>query len=374
LTKLKKFFEKADIKTKELVLTIPSYCSNVERQSLLDACEIAGLRCVRILNESTALALQYGFFRKKDLDAEKARIVAIVDVGHSKTTITIASFLQGKTKIICHKSDRNLGARDWDYALMEMIGGKFKDKYGSDPRKNTRCKLRMLEGIEKARKMISACSDANINIEYLLDEEDLNHMLKRDEFESVCAPFFERFTQLCKDTIEGAGLTTEQIDNVEMFGDATRTPIILELTKTVFNKTETFRTLNSLEAVAKGAALQAAMLSPLFSVASFSVEEYNPLPVQITYSFNGVQDKSTCKELFKLGSTFPITQSVTFDNKNGDCDLLISYSESARQNLIVGLPDQIAQYKVHGGSAKHAENKCGGSKLKFRMKISNDIH
>lgn len=83
------------------------------------------------------------------------------------------------------------------------------------------------------------------------------------------------------------GLTTDEIDFVEMFGDATRTPIILELSKAVFNKTETFRTLNSLEAVAKGAALQSAMLSPLFSVASFAVEEYNALPVQITYSFNG---------------------------------------------------------------------------------------
>lgn len=211
---MKKFFEKADIKTKDLVLTIPSYCSNVERQSLLDACEIAGLRCTRILNESTALALQYGFFRKKDLHAENKRIVAIVDVGHSKTTITIASFLQGKTKIICHKSDRNLGARDWDWELMQMIGGKFKDKFGCDPRKNTRCKLRMLEGIEKARKMISACSDANINIDYLLEDEDLNHMLKKDEFETICDPYFRRFTELCKATIEEAGKKHNQITNL----------------------------------------------------------------------------------------------------------------------------------------------------------------
>lgn len=109
-----------------------------------------------------------------------------------------------------------------------------------------------------------------------------------------------------------------------MCGDATRTPIILELTKLAFKKAECRRTLNSLETIAKGAALQAAMCSPLFSVASFAVEEYNPLPVEITYSFNGSGAPVT-KELFKRGSTFPVTQAVTFDNKNGDMDLLIHY-------------------------------------------------
>lgn len=163
---------------------------------MLDACEIAGLRCTRVLNESTAIALQYGFFRKKDLDAEVAKIVAFVDVGHSKTTVTIASFLQGKTKIICHKSDRNMGARDWDWEIMQLIGGKFAEKYGCDPRTNVRCRIRMLTAIEKARKMISSTPDSNINIDYLMEEEDLNHMLKREEFEQLIDPAMRRFSAL----------------------------------------------------------------------------------------------------------------------------------------------------------------------------------
>jgi molecular chaperone DnaK (HSP70) len=94
LLKMKRFYELSEIRCKELVLTVPSYCSNVERQSLLDAAEIAGLKCQRVINESTAIALQYGFFRKRDLDPKVERIVAFVDFGHSKTTISIASFLQ----------------------------------------------------------------------------------------------------------------------------------------------------------------------------------------------------------------------------------------------------------------------------------------
>ena len=111
--------------SKDIVISVPSYCSNVERQSSLDAAEIAGLKCLRLINESTAISLQYGFFRKKDLDAKEERRVVFVDFGHSKTTVTIASFIQGKTKIICHKSDRNLGARDFDWAILDLVGGEF---------------------------------------------------------------------------------------------------------------------------------------------------------------------------------------------------------------------------------------------------------
>jgi heat shock protein 4 len=194
LVKIKKYFEKAEIKSKDVVLSIPSYCSNVERQSLLDAAEIAGLNCLRVINESTAIALQYGFFRKKDLDAKEAKIVAFVDFGHSKTTVTLASFVQGKTKIICHKSDRN-----------QTIGGDFAKKVGADPRKNVRCIIRMLESIEKARKIISSTSDSNINIDYLLEEEDLNFNLKREEFEKMVEPLTSRFTELLLATIAESG-------------------------------------------------------------------------------------------------------------------------------------------------------------------------
>lgn len=94
LKKVHKFYENANIQTKDIVISVPSYFSNVERQSVLDACDIAGLKCVRLINESTAVCLNYGFFRKADLpEKENPRIVAFVDFGHSKLTVTVASFL-----------------------------------------------------------------------------------------------------------------------------------------------------------------------------------------------------------------------------------------------------------------------------------------
>jgi hypothetical protein len=104
------------------------------------------------------------------------------------------------------------------------------------------------------------------------------------------------------------------------------------------------------------------MLSPLFSVSSFIVEEYNPLPVSITYRF-GSDGAPVTKELFPKGSMFPLTKTVTFDNKVGDMDLLIHYSPAAE--ILSGLPTQIAQYMIKAGKPKHSESPLGASKVKF---------
>jgi len=89
-----------------------------------------------------------------------------------------------------------------------------------------RCQVRMLEAVEKARKMLSSVPDAGINVDYLLNEEDLVRTLKRDEFEQVIDPFVRRFSDLIKETIALSGLNADQIHSVELLGDATRTPII----------------------------------------------------------------------------------------------------------------------------------------------------
>ena len=169
-----------------MVFAVPSYFSNTERQAFLDAIEIADLKCLRIINESTAVALTYGFFRKPELPEKgEPRVVAFVDLGHSKLTVTIASFLAGKMKVISHNSDRNLGARNFDYELVEKLGEEFKKKYGCDPRKNVKTRLRLLDVIEKQRKILSANLEATVHIESLMEDEDLHRNIKRTEFEEL---------------------------------------------------------------------------------------------------------------------------------------------------------------------------------------------
>jgi len=157
---------------------------------------------------------------------EKPRNVAFVDLGHSKCTITVAQFTPDKVKIVCHHSDRNLGGRDFDYIIMEKLAAEFDKKYGEDPMENSRCKLRIMEAVEKCRKILSADKEAGINVDYLLNEEDLVRSLKREEMEQLIDPCLTRFTTLLKETIELSKLTTADIHFVELLGDCTRTPIV----------------------------------------------------------------------------------------------------------------------------------------------------
>jgi len=370
LVKLKEFYDTANISvTDGIVFTIPSYASNVERQSLYDAIEIAGLKCPRIINESTSIALNYGFFKRKDFTKEKAKTVVFVDFGHCKTTITVAQFWPEKVKIVCHHSDRNLGGRDFDYVIMEKLGGEFEKKFGCDPREQPRCVLRMMEGIEKARKILSADKEAGINVDFLLEEEDLVRSLKRDEFEEMVAPCIKRFETLLTETIALSGLTSEDIDSIELVGDATRTPCIQETIKAVFGKEECSRTLNALDTVCRGACLQAAILSPTYNVAAFNVEDYNSLPISITYTFADKPDAPKMMTLFDVGTSFPVTKSLSFKNKLGNMNLLIHYQEGSK--LMQGLPLQLANYTIKEGKMKHSDK---GSKAEFIIKVENSIH
>lgn len=153
-----------------------------------------------------------------------------------------------------------------------------------------------------------------------------------------------------------------------MVGDATRIPLVQQKIKEVFGVDQVHRTLNSIECVARGASLQAAMLSPLFKVADYEVQEYNLYPVSISYSFGnqeGAEQKVITKELFPLGSSFPSTKTITFDNKKGGMDLLVHYSQGVQ--IVQGLPTQIAQYKIKEGKPKH-------DKVSFILRVSNNIH
>jgi len=124
-----------------------------------------------------------------------------------------------------------------------------------------RCRLRLMEAIEGARKRLSADKEAPINVDYLLNEEDLLRSLKREEFEEIIAPCLVRFREVLSEALVLSKLHTEEIEFVELLGDATRIPIIQEIIKEEFKKEELQRTLNAIDSCARGASLAAAMLS-----------------------------------------------------------------------------------------------------------------
>jgi heat shock protein 4 len=133
-------------------------------------------------------------------------------------TVTIASFIKGKMQIVVHKSDRNIGARNMDYLLVEKLGEEFTKKYGADPRKNIRARLRLLDVIEKQRKILSGNKEATIHLEALLEDEDLHKNLQRSDFEELINPMIEKFTEVLKEALDQSGKFSSTIhmqDRVE---------------------------------------------------------------------------------------------------------------------------------------------------------------
>lgn len=233
LHKLKCFFTDPG-EVAEAVVAVPPFFSAVERQAVLDACKIGGIKCLKLLNENTAVALAYGFFRRKEFDEKTPRNVAFLDLGHGSASVTIASFTQKKVKIISHNSDRNLGARSFDYTLMKKLAHEFEAKYGCNPLETPKTRLRLLEAIEKGRIMLSANQEVQINVECLMEDEDLSRHLTRDEFIVMIEPDLERLNALLEKTLAESGLTPSDIHSVEMIGEATRIPIVQDRAQDVF--------------------------------------------------------------------------------------------------------------------------------------------
>lgn len=174
-------------KVNELVISVPGYYTEQERKALLDACKVADINVTRLFNESSAVALSYGIFRRKDLSAT-AKNVVFVDLGHSKLSAFCGTFTNEKCGILAETFSRQVGCRNIDWELLKHFASQFQAKYDCNPMKNEKAKLRMLEAIEKMRKTLSANSDAQINIECLMEDEDLHATCTRSELEGLIQP------------------------------------------------------------------------------------------------------------------------------------------------------------------------------------------
>lgn len=248
---------------------IPVYFTDLQRRAVLDAAAIAGLNPLRLFHETTATALAYGIY-KTDLPESEQINVAFVDVGHASMQVCIAGYKKGQLKILSHSYDESLGGRDFDEVLFQHFAAKFKDEYKVDVYQNARACVRLRVSCEKLKKMLSANPEAPLNIECLMDEKDVRGFMKRDMFEEISAPILQRVKAPLEKALAEAGLTVENIHSVEVVGSGSRIPAMIKILTGYFGK-EPRRTMNASECVARGSALQCAILSPTFKVREFQV-------------------------------------------------------------------------------------------------------
>ncbi|KAG7515655.1 heat shock 70 kDa protein 4-like [Solea senegalensis] len=314
LTKLKETAESAMKKpVADCVISVPSYFTDVERRSVMDAAQIAGLNCLRLMNETTAVALAYGIY-KQDLPApeEKPRIVVFVDLGHSGYQVSVCAFNKGKLKILATAFDSELGGKDFDNILVNYFCEEFGKKYKLDVKSKPRALVRLYQECEKLKKLMSAnSSDLPLNIECFMNDIDVSSKLNRGHFEEMCAGLLAKVEGPLRSIMEQAKLKKEDIYAVEIVGGASRIPAIKERISKVFGK-ELSTTLNADEAVARGCALQCAILSPAFKVREFSITDVVPYSISLKWNSaaeDGVSAKVKVKVRVNVHGVFSVSNA-----------------------------------------------------------------
>uniref|UniRef100_A0AAR2JPU1 Heat shock protein 4 like n=1 Tax=Pygocentrus nattereri TaxID=42514 RepID=A0AAR2JPU1_PYGNA len=366
LTKLKETSEGALKKpVVDCVISVPSFFTDGERRSLMDACQIAGLNCLRLINDTTAVALAYGIY-KQDLPnpEEKPRNVVFVDIGHSSYQVSIVSFNKGKLKVLATAFDPYLGGRNFDEELVEHFCEEFKGRYKLNVKENPRALLRLYQECEKLKKLMSAnSSELPLNIECFMNDIDVSGKMNRSHFEEMCAHLLMRVEAPLKAVLDQSKLSRDEIYGVEVVGGATRIPAIKERISKFFFK-DISTTLNADEAVARGCALQCAILSPAFKVREFSITDVVPFPVTLRWKSPTDEGVGEC-EVYTKNHAAPFSKVITFHKKE-PFDLEAFYSSP--QDL--PYPDsRIGRFTV-----QNVMPQPDGDSSKVKVKVRVNVH
>ncbi|XP_031321703.1 heat shock protein 105 kDa isoform X2 [Camelus dromedarius] len=366
LTKLKETAENNLKKpVTDCVISVPSFFTDAERRSVLDAAQIVGLNCLRLMNDMTAVALNYGIY-KQDLPGldEKPRIVVFVDMGHSAFQVSACAFNKGKLKVLGTAFDPFLGGKNFDAKLVEHFCAEFKTKYKLDAKSKIRALLRLYQECEKLKKLMSSNStDLPLNIECFMNDKDVSGKMNRAQFEELCADLLQKIEVPLYSLMEQTQLKVEDVSAVEIVGGTTRIPAVKEKIAKFFGK-DISTTLNADEAVARGCALQCAILSPAFKVREFSVTDAVPFPISLVWNHDS-EDAEGVHEVFSRNHAAPFSKVLTF-LRSGPFELEAFYSDPQG----VPYPEaKIGRFIVQNVSAQK-----DGEKSRVKVKVRVNTH
>ncbi|XP_022376341.1 heat shock protein 105 kDa isoform X4 [Enhydra lutris kenyoni] len=366
LTKLKETAENNLKKpVTDCVISVPSFFTDAERRSVLDAAQIVGLNCLRLMNDMTAVALNYGIY-KQDLPGldEKPRIVVFVDMGHSAFQVSACAFNKGKLKVLGTAFDPFLGGKNFDEKLVEHFCAEFKTKYKLDAKSKIRALLRLYQECEKLKKLMSSNStDLPLNIECFMNDRDVSGKMNRAQFEELCADLLQKIEVPLYSLMEQTQLRVEDVSAVEIVGGTTRIPAVKEKIARFFGK-DISTTLNADEAVARGCALQCAILSPAFKVREFSITDAVPFAISLVWNHDS-EDTEGVHEVFSRNHAAPFSKVLTF-LRRGPFELEAFYSDPQG----VPYPEaKIGRFIVQNVSAQK-----DGEKSRVKVKVRVNTH
>jgi len=239
------------------VVTVPAYFNDSQRQATKDAGTIAGLNVQRIINEPTAAAIAYGLDKK----SEQEKNVLIFDLGGGTFDVSLLSIEDGIFEVKATNGHTHLGGEDFDNVLVDYCLTLFKRQTSIDISGNNRALRRLRTQCEKAKRILSSAHQAEIYCETLADGEDFSTNVSRAKFEELCMPKFRQCMPPVEQVLKDSEISKSAIHEVVLVGGSTRIPKIQQMLQDFFNGKTLNRSINPDEAVAYGAAVQAAILS-----------------------------------------------------------------------------------------------------------------
>ncbi|XP_040366629.1 heat shock cognate 70 kDa protein isoform X1 [Rosa chinensis] len=322
---------------KNAVVTVPAYFNDFQRQATKDAGIIAGMNVLRIINEPTAAAIAYGLDRKYTTVGGKN--VLIFDLGGGTFDVSLLKIEEGIFEVKATTGDTHLGGEDFDNTMVNYFVQEFKRKHEKDISKNPKALRRLRTSCERAKRILSSSTQTIIEIDSLYDGIDFSSTITRARFEELNMDLFKNCTEPVDKCLKDAKMDKSSVHDVVLIGGSTRIPKVQQLLQEFFNGKELCKSINPDEAVAYGAAVQAAILGGEGNIEKVQ----DVLLLDVTPLSLGIEsDNGQMSVVVPRNTTIPTTKESVFttvQNRQQCVEFPVYEGESiiAKQNRLLGI-------------------------------------